>query len=947
MDSSSDLSELSSELSSIGSTPSSPPSPYDYPSPISSQDVNNDSSSQTSSRKRTPDETEAPPVTKRRKIEPKPRITQYLNLNIPLYGSTPDQSEQLALLTKLLRKRRKIVVIAGAGISTSAGIPDFRSKAGLFTTLKNDHNLKTSGRQLFDASVYQTDEGTAQFHSMVRSLSKQASAAEPTAFHHLLASLANKGQLMRLYTQNVDDIDTSLPPLRTAVPLNSKGPWPRTIQLHGGLKKMVCSKCHLISEFEPALFDGPVAPECSNCTENDRVRLTLGGRSHGIGRLRPRIVLYNEQNPDDEAIGAVVSADLRARPDAVIVVGTSMKIPGVKRIVREMCGVVRSRRDGIAVWLNQGPPPPGKELEDCWDLVIEGSCDSVAEHAAMKRWDDTSIDYEETTESDAERAKKRDGEVRVVVGSPSKGVMRTALLTPAPSPKPVEKAPVKVLLGLGKFKKSFDGKAKTQVKKQKEKRPTKPKTKEKVSANGGIKRSFKTTKSSGCPAAPRSTPSTLPKPFANPQSPPLPALHPPSPNSGCRRGFVTIPPTSLHTDLNACPRNRRVTPPPSRQPDSPPPQLSPNTLFRNPRELPALSSISSPQRLSNPAEQLSSPLSSLPSSPPAQNITPLEHLIHPKGFRRISRSPLQSPETLNLQSLRVLSETVKDPLSPQPLGDNQGNQAPEPHSPSSLAQKTQLAPLQPMPINSAHDTAHFSPFQDYHAISSMPQRSHMSPRPPTCINLNDHPSLFRLITHPTEPKTPSTPSRRSLSSSFRRCSTPDRQILHDVASPITPPYSVLTAFRPKERWRGQHRQQCAPSPTPCSKTKWVLPSTPERQIIHNAEELATPQWSVHSGYRSPSSSSSSYGHQQSREISPSPLLSPSPPPSPLLQDSLPFDSSCRRASPLPPLEDTLPFNSSFRRVSTLELVDFEYRYMKTPDWSPISSRGYPSPSSKQ
>ncbi|OJD26200.1 NAD-dependent protein deacetylase hst4, partial [Blastomyces percursus] len=45
------------------------------------------------------------------------------------------------------------------------------------------------------------------------------------------------------YTQNVDEIDTSLPPLATEVPLSMKAAWPRTIQLHGGPKKMVCQKC--------------------------------------------------------------------------------------------------------------------------------------------------------------------------------------------------------------------------------------------------------------------------------------------------------------------------------------------------------------------------------------------------------------------------------------------------------------------------------------------------------------------------------------------------------------------------------------------------------------------------------------------------------------------------------------------------------------------------------
>lgn len=331
---------------------------------------------------------------------------------------------------------------------TVCRVPDFRSSTGLFSTLRSEHKLKASGKHLFDASVYQTDSSTSSFHDMVRSLSKLVSDARPTAFHQMLATLANEGRLMRLYTQNVDGIDTSLPPLVTSIPLSMKGPWPRTIQLHGGLEKMVCSKCRHLSDFEAALFQGPLPPPCTACVETDKVRTDHAGkRSHGIGRLRPRIVLYNEHNPDEEAIGTVVSADLRTRPDALIVVGTSMKIPGVRRIVREMCGVIRGRKDGLTVWINHEPPPLGKEFEDCWDLIVKGSCDEVASRADMRRWDDDSTDHKPCTEMEVERAIQRDGEVNVVIES-TKHIIQTAILTPAASPRPKFSKPPKITLKL-------------------------------------------------------------------------------------------------------------------------------------------------------------------------------------------------------------------------------------------------------------------------------------------------------------------------------------------------------------------------------------------------------------------------------------------------------------------------------------------------------------------
>ena len=398
-------------------------------------------------------------------------------------------------------------------------VPDFRSSTGLFAALRAEHKLKASGKHLFDASVYQTDDSTSSFHDMVRELSEKTAAAQPTEFHHLLATLASEGRLMRLYTQNVDGLDTSLPPLGTTSPLSNKGPWPRTVQLHGGLQKMACSKCNNISDFEPALFRGSSPPPCTVCMEADKVRTDHAGkRSHGVGKLRPRMVLYNEFNPDDEAIGTVMRADLRARPDAVIVVGTSMKIPGVRRIVREMCAVVRGRRDGIAVWINHEPPPAGKEFEDCWDLVVEGDSDKVAAHANMRRWDDNSVDYKECSESDSEkarandskvkviidppveRAKPRDSEIKVIIETPAKKAVDSALLTPAASPRPNSVDPAIQLNVFPQLKAAGkkEGNATTKLPKLKQslKATTKPSASKSKVSKPAISRPFKSGKSS-------------------------------------------------------------------------------------------------------------------------------------------------------------------------------------------------------------------------------------------------------------------------------------------------------------------------------------------------------------------------------------------------------------------------------------------------------------------
>ncbi|KAK0305296.1 hypothetical protein LTR01_006820 [Friedmanniomyces endolithicus] len=344
---------------------------------------------------------------KRRRIsrDPKNRTTEHLDLRSGTVSV--DQQESLDRVLDTLLTRRKIVAIAGAGMSRSAGVPDFRSKQGLFSTLKKEHNLKGSGQHLFDASVYKDDASTEQFHSMISQMSRLTKDAQPTQFHHMLATMAQDDRLLRLYSQNVDGLDTNMEPLRTRTPLtkDAHGKWPRTVQLHGGLDKMVCTKCREVSDLNADLFDGQDAPLCPTCEVVDDIRTVHEGkRSHGIGRLRPRMVLYHEQGPDENAIGNCSVEDLRRRPDAVIVVGTTLKVPGLQRLVKEMCKVVRNRKDGgLAIWINPDPPPAAGGFRDCFDIIVQGTCDEVAKRAAMRKWDEPPLsdDFSEVSEEDA------------------------------------------------------------------------------------------------------------------------------------------------------------------------------------------------------------------------------------------------------------------------------------------------------------------------------------------------------------------------------------------------------------------------------------------------------------------------------------------------------------------------------------------------------------------
>ncbi|KUI66397.1 NAD-dependent protein deacetylase hst4 [Cytospora mali] len=524
--------------------------------------------------------TDGGPPAKRRKIaERKPRTTEFLELD----NRDDVGDSQLDRLLNVLRRKKKIVVIAGAGISVSAGIPDFRSSEGLFKTLKDKHKIKGGGKSLFDASVYKDNKSTEEFHKMVRDLSRLTREAKPTAFHHMLATIAQEGRLMRLYSQNVDCLDTSLEPLATDIPLNTKAPWPVTIQLHGGLEKMQCTKCSHVDNFDGSLFQGPEPPLCERCKEADYVRTEFGGkRSHGIGRLRPRMVLYNEYNPDEDAIGKVSQADLRRVPDAVLVVGTSLKVPGVKRIVRELCQATRAKRDGFTAWINLDPAPQAPDMKNLWDLVVRGRCDDIAGLLNLPHWDcdtqdiglqeeymvsgstEKEVEYEQRRNRDridvllanrkgsfdqSSDVESRPGDIPDVK---SKLVDKVQETLPTPSASPRQGTPqLRKPLPKGKAKQSKlsfgvqTAIAATEAKPAKASRTRKPRqAKKETKPKNALTTSFKTTKS-GTKAG-RTTKAALSPVKLEPNSPN--PSSPPRNGKGLRKGLPSLRPESEQND---------------------------------------------------------------------------------------------------------------------------------------------------------------------------------------------------------------------------------------------------------------------------------------------------------------------------------------------------------------------------------------------------------------
>lgn len=62
-----------------------------------------------------------------------------------------------------------------------------------------------------------------------------------------------------------------------------------------------------------------------------------------VETLQPSIVLYGEENPDAEMIGRVTQADLSSKPDLMIIAGTSLKVHGLKRIVKSFAASIHAK----------------------------------------------------------------------------------------------------------------------------------------------------------------------------------------------------------------------------------------------------------------------------------------------------------------------------------------------------------------------------------------------------------------------------------------------------------------------------------------------------------------------------------------------------------------------------------------------------------------------------
>ncbi|KZT36602.1 DHS-like NAD/FAD-binding domain-containing protein [Sistotremastrum suecicum HHB10207 ss-3] len=340
-----------------------------------------------------------------------------MTVTLDLAESSTDQSTRRTLtnLSLAVAKSRKIIVVTGAGISCSSGIPDFRSSDGLYNLVKSKYpNAVLKGRDLFDSSLFRDPTSTSLFYTFISELKRSIDGASPSPTHKFLETLRVKNKLLRSYTQNIDGFEAR-------VGLKSKGKMNEivNVQLHGDIHRVRCSVCSTDIECSPShlstFLDGE-APDCPDCAERSEVRVASSRRALKIGTLRPAIVLYDEPHPQGDLIGKIQTKDLSQKPDLLIIMGTSLKVFGLKKLAKEFAKVVHasSSKNGLGggkvIFVNK--TAPGSEWKDIIDYHVQGNTD----------------DWVERVEREWRKAKPSHWETQTTLsGLPSMKVVKSAL----------------------------------------------------------------------------------------------------------------------------------------------------------------------------------------------------------------------------------------------------------------------------------------------------------------------------------------------------------------------------------------------------------------------------------------------------------------------------------------------------------------------------------------
>ncbi|PVU88781.1 hypothetical protein BB560_006339, partial [Smittium megazygosporum] len=263
----------------------------------------------------------------------------------------------------LIRQAKNILVLTGAGVSVSCGIPDFRSPQGIYQQLAREFGLDDP-QQMFDIDYFM--ETPELFYSFAKQL--YPDNFQPSPSHYFIKLLESRSKLLRNYTQNIDTLENS-----TGIS--------RVLNCHGSFATATCINCKYKCSGEainstPSSSDQKTSIDTNNLVDtfentenNDPIKYkpldsgfelpqenetsfkesSLPAKPfldvnysddsedddfHEIPRvLKPDIVFFGEKLPEE--FHSSLESD-REKVDLLIVMGSSLKVAPVSEIMSHL-----------------------------------------------------------------------------------------------------------------------------------------------------------------------------------------------------------------------------------------------------------------------------------------------------------------------------------------------------------------------------------------------------------------------------------------------------------------------------------------------------------------------------------------------------------------------------------------------------------------------------------
>lgn len=193
-------------------------------------------------------------------------------------------NDRIKELKEVIANSENIVFFGGAGVSTESGIPDFRSKDGLY-----NQKFEFPPEEILSYTFFMNhpDEFFRFYKEKMNAL-----PYEPNITHKKLTELEQSGKLKAIITQNIDG-------------LHQKCGSKNVLELHGSILRNFCMKCHTFYDAN-YVFESVEVPRC-----------TCGSI------IKPDVVLYEE--PLDETILTKAIQKIE-EAEVLIVAGTSLMV---------------------------------------------------------------------------------------------------------------------------------------------------------------------------------------------------------------------------------------------------------------------------------------------------------------------------------------------------------------------------------------------------------------------------------------------------------------------------------------------------------------------------------------------------------------------------------------------------------------------------------------------